>query len=304
MVPQDETPIPEDVDYVDCPYCLAAAQAEPTGFYRPERVTDPARVKTWPDLVTKTEHKHYVDRGGILAYYELPQFTVCSLGHHEHKQGDIARTRCGLVVQLGWKCANRAVYGYADAKAYRKQVEEHFDRLQRIRGIPIDCFKELQNIVPELKRWVHWRDAKRSTAFGLEMTRRAVSSDPKACEVSYRSREFRQVNRNDPMQMKTQETVETVKLKGLDFWTANFDVHRAERVLDQAATLVQDSKIFDVDDNEIAAALDRRAGSLMASMRSVRNAVELCRLFNADENLRLANLAVGPGNTDNQTRTP
>jgi hypothetical protein len=103
-------PIPK-VDYVDCPRCLALPPVVPTGFHRPDRITDPLRVRNWSDLVTETEWKHHVDEGGIIAYYALTNFTDCSLGSHPHKNGDIVRTRCGLILRLGWKCAANSVHG-------------------------------------------------------------------------------------------------------------------------------------------------------------------------------------------------
>jgi hypothetical protein len=290
----ESTPPPPELDYFDCPACLALPEPPvPTLFRRVERITELVQVRTWPNLVEKTEHKHFVDPGSILAYYVLSQRVVCSLGVHKHKEGRIAVTRCGLVLRLGWQCADRSVGGYEAADAFYKQSEQHFLRLDRIRSVPFNALEELSELVPRIEDAYKYREGKRETAFGREMLRRATSGLPRDAEVTYRTKEFGNSRATDLGDAPIVSVERAAIIEGLSFWTESLEPERCRKALTYAKELAAQARKYrpeDDADDELASTLDGRCKHLELELGRVRAIADLCRKFTNPANLRWATL--------------
>jgi len=286
-----ESPIPPPSQYANCPKCNEL-EPNPAQFVRPKRLTDVLEVKLWPELTRKTEWKHSVDEGARVAYYKVTQLIECSLGH-DHKQGSIVKTRCGLIILLGWKCANDAVHGYDTLSKEWKEAEAHFDRVDRVKRIPFECIDKLEEFIPELTKANHFRDAKKPTGLGQEMLRRATSGSPRAAEITVKARVFGNTKATDLGGVNVVEVDTTEVVQGLAFWTKDFAIERAHRLLHEAKELGEIARGMDAENasNADVVALNQRCISLETSTRHVEETVVLCRTFLTKPNLERANTA-------------
>jgi len=286
-----ESPIPPASQYANCPTCNELPPT-PAQFVRPKRLTDFVLVKTWPELTRKTEWKHSVDAGARVAYYHIAQPIECSLGH-EHKQGSIVRTRCGLIILLGWKCANDAVHGYEALSKQWKEWEAHFARVDRIKRVPFECLEKLEGFIPELTRANHFREAKKPTRWGQEMLRRATSGSPRAAEITVTARVFGNNRATDLGGVNVVEVDTTEHVQGLTFWTKDFAIERTQRLLREAKDLARIAKDLNSEgasDPDVIA-LNQRCLSVETRTRHVEATVSICRTFLTKRNLDRANIA-------------
>jgi hypothetical protein len=287
-----ESPVPPDVERADCPECRNAAPTPLGKFARPEHITDRATVLGWNSLERSTNRKHHVDPNAIVVTYQLTKTTMvtCSLGH-EHARGAIVITRCGRTLLLGWKCAQNAVHGSDELKAYAEQAEAHMRKVARVKRRPGECHDRLAKIVPVLERAQALKDNNSGTAYGREMYRRAASGSPRDAEVTFTTTAMKKQKATDLGKMDVIEVDDVGHIKGLSLWTTDIGVEAARRALAQAAELIADAREFDAEDLALIGSLDRRSISLDAATTRAESHFEICQQFLGEGNLRLAMLA-------------
>lgn len=281
-------------EYADCESCLTLQRPTNPDFVRPRQLHDLQAIKTWPDLLLHTDFKHKVDPGSILANYNIkPGLRACSLNdNHQHGIGSIVKTRCGLVISLGWKCAGNSVHGYGEADAFAKEAETFFQRIDRIKRIPWESKEQLEDLIPELEKADHFRNAKKGTAEGREMLARATSRSPKAAEVTVKQREFARTRATDLGDANVREVEGTESIKALEFWTIEIDLRRFGRALAEAEELIALVRKVDEKDEAATKDLDRRCGILEGSVRKAKEVGTVCSTYFAPGNQALVRLAV------------
>lgn len=184
------------------------------------------------------------------------------------------------------------MHGYDSASKYRRAAEVYFRRIDVIKRVPFDCLEKLDMLVPELLQAARFREAKKTTEFGQDMLRRAMSGSPKAAEVVYRTKQIQRGDRTRIDEMVLRDVDVTDSITSLQFWTKDFDTRHAESALEEARALTRSARQFDPDDTELALSLERRCRALEGDVRLIAKDVELCRSFLRPENMRLAHLGV------------
>lgn len=274
-------------EFADCPLCLNLPEAIGE-FDRRPALDDPGEVKGWPGLVHATDHKHIVDAGNIIAPYQLRQLVRCSLGAHEHKSGFIVRTRCDLVLQLGWKCARNSIHGYDKALEHLRQQDKHFANVDDAKRIPPECRALLEELVPKLTKYAEYQAAKRTTSEGRLMMARSRRG-ARGTEVPVRRQAY------DPKTGKRYTETTIVRIEGMEYWHMNLDLRAPEAWLEEATRLEEETLSLDPNDRELAAELARRSRSLQKGTAHVQGQVRICEQYLSRVNRAVVSAALQAG---------
>ena len=123
-------------EFVNCEHCKREAVNNSPMTLRPKMAWDIAEVNSY-NACEATEVRHWVDAIEVLLQYTLLQFINCSLpGRHEHKNGLVVRTRCGLVIRIGTSCARKCLNGWQDVDKQINKLNVRADLIAKIQSLP------------------------------------------------------------------------------------------------------------------------------------------------------------------------
>jgi hypothetical protein len=138
---------------------------------RVERTTAPGRIRCFPGVIEECNETHTIDVGHVLLEYLLESPVECSFpGRHAHMNGVIVRTRCGLVLRIGHRCADRFVRGWDEVRRHNRAVAQRQDRISAV----LDSAGYEERLT-ECSRVVNQRISDQLDTYEIEASRRENS---------------------------------------------------------------------------------------------------------------------------------